>query len=59
MQSERRRNYSSLDDMAKEEGVVAVLKFLAYNPTIVDGYYRHTNMKVVPFTVKEHSLKNH
>lgn len=50
---QRRRDYQSLDDMAREEGVVSVLKFLSHNPTMIDGVYRHTNMKIVPFTVKE------
>ena len=51
----KRMKYNSLDDMAREEGVIAVLKFLAYNPTMVSGYYRHSNIKVVPFTVKENT----
>lgn len=52
-QSLKRGNYNSLDDMAREEGVISVLKFLAYNPTMVDGKYRHTNINIVPFIVTE------
>ena len=46
--------YYSLDDMVQKEGVIAVLKFLAHNPTMISGVYRHTNIPVVPFTVKEY-----
>lgn len=55
--NKKRRNYESLDDMAKEEGIISVLEFLSYNPTIIlnseqgDGVYRHTKMKIVPFKV--------
>jgi hypothetical protein len=47
------KKYKSLDDMVKEEGVEAVLEFLARSPTQIDGYYRHAEMKVVNFTVNK------
>jgi hypothetical protein len=47
----KRTQYRSLDDFAKEEGLQAVLNFLAYQPTVVDGYYRHTQMPVLPYNV--------
>ena len=51
----KRKVYNSLDEMAQDKGVIAVLEFLAHNPTIildkVQPYYRHTNIPVVPFTV--------
>ena len=51
-QAHRGLKYKSLDDMAREEGVAAVLSFLATQPTIVGGLYRHTNMPVLPFIVR-------
>jgi hypothetical protein len=47
------RDYENLDEMARAEGVEAVLKFLAYRPTMIGGIYRHTRMPIVPFIVKE------
>lgn len=49
---ERRRDYKSLDEMAQHEGVERVLEFLAHRPTEIDGVYRHTEMKSVPYIVK-------
>lgn len=49
----KRKAYRSLDEMAKDEGVVEVLKFLSTNPTMVDGHYRHTMMPIVPFELKD------
>jgi len=45
--------YNSLDEMAKEEGVMRVLEFLASNPTEIfdtkskTRVYIHTNIKTV------------
>lgn len=50
---EKRRNYTSLDDMAREEGVLSVLSFLAYNPSIVGEYYKNTNIPIVHYEVKK------
>ena len=49
----RRREYKSLDEFAKAEGVKAVLDFLAYQSSVVGGYYRHSQMPVLPFTVNK------
>lgn len=49
--AERGLDYYSLDDMAKAEGVDAVLRFLAHNPTVIGGIYRHTNIPVCPYQV--------
>lgn len=43
----KRSQYKSLDEFARKEGVEAVLSFLAYNPTQVGGFYRHTQMPVI------------
>jgi hypothetical protein len=51
----KRRDYKSLDEMAQNEGVIAVLEFLAHHPTMISGIYRHTQIPIVPFEVK----KNH
>jgi len=48
----KRKTYTSLDDMAKEEGIIEVLKFLSTDPTMMGGHYRHTRMPIVPFAVK-------
>jgi len=52
---EKRSKYQSFDDMAREEGVIAVLEFLAYNPSIMGDTYRHTNIETVPFVVSKSS----
>lgn len=51
--SEKRRNYASLDEFAKEEGIETVLEWLSRSPTEVDGVYRHTKMKTVNYTIKK------
>jgi hypothetical protein len=51
--SEKRRNYASLDEFVKEEGIETVLEWLSRSPTEVDGVYRHTKMKTVNYTVKK------
>ena len=48
----RRREYKSLDEFARQEGVEAVLAFLASNPTVVGDKYRHSQMKVLPYSVQ-------
>lgn len=52
----KRRKYESLDEFANEEGVEAVLAFLATNPTIIGDTYRHSKMKVLPYTVKRFNM---
>ena len=51
--NEKRRNYTSLDEFVKEEGIETVLECLSRSPTEVDGFYRHTKMKTVNYTVKK------
>lgn len=43
----KRSQYKSLGEFAREEGIEAVLSFLSYNPTQVNGVYRHTQMPVI------------
>lgn len=50
--------YKNLDDMAADLGVEKVLEFLAHSPTEVDGVYRHTMMKTVPYIVKRSQSNN-
>ena len=52
--AEKRRNYTSLDEFVKEEGIETVLEWLSRSPTEVGGVYRHTKMKTVRFTVKKY-----
>lgn len=51
--SERRKQYKSLDEMVREEGITAVFEFLSSSPTEIGGYYRHTQMPVIPYTVQK------
>jgi len=51
--SEKRRNYTSLDEFVKEEGIETVLEWLSRSPTQVGGFYRHTKMKTVNYVVKQ------
>lgn len=50
---QKRRQYKSLEEFVAEEGVEAMLAFLAYNPTTIGDKYRHTQMKTVPYIVRE------
>lgn len=50
---DRRRDYKSLDEMAQAEGVERVLDFLSNSPTVIGDYYRHTDMKTVPYIVRK------
>lgn len=56
--SEKRRNYTSLDEFVKEEGIETVLEWLSRSPTQVGGVYRHTKMKTVKYTIKNFNIKN-
>ena len=51
--AEKRRNYTSLDEFVREEGIETVLEWLSRSPTQVGGVYRHSNMKTVKYTVKK------
>lgn len=51
----KRRQYTSLDEYAREEGVEAVLAFLATQPTIVGNKYRHSQMAVLPYIVEKYT----
>ena len=55
--AEKRRNYTSLDEFVKEEGIETVLEWLSRSPTEVGGIegriYRHTKMKCVNYTIKK------
>lgn len=54
--SEKRRNYESLDEFVKEEGIETVLEWLSHSPTQIgmstgEYHYRHTKMKAVKYIV--------
>ena len=55
--AEKRRNYTSLDEFVKEEGIETVLEWLSRSPTEISTetgrYYRHSKMKSVNYTVKK------
>lgn len=55
--AKKRRNYTSLDEFVKEEGIETVLEWLSRSPTEVGGIdgrvYRHTKMKSVNYTIKK------
>ena len=51
--AEKRRNYTSLDEFVKEEGIETVLEWLSCSPTQINGIYRHTKMKTVSYIVKK------
>lgn len=49
--AEKRRNYISLDEFVKEEGIETVLEWLSRSPTQINGIYRYTKMKTVNYIV--------
>jgi len=48
----KRREYKSLDEFSREEGVEAVLIFLASNPTVIGDKYKGSKMNILPYTVE-------
>jgi hypothetical protein len=59
--SEKRRNYTSLDEFVKEEGIETVLEWLSRSPTEIvtenERVYRHTKMKSVNYIIKKSDTK--
>ena len=55
--SEKRRNYNSLDEFVKEEGIETVLEWLSRSPTEMGDFYRHTKMRTVNYIVKKSDHK--
>ena len=52
-QKRKRSQYKSLEEFVAEEGVEAMLAFLAYGPTVAGDKYRHSQMKTVPYRVQK------